>query len=95
MKAKAPAVPAMHPRERLTDKARAAISKYASLKCGDLPIHAFMVDAVLEAERMPRERLYAWLEAKGYHWRPAVGLWQQRKQSRGAAGQGERNEVGR
>ncbi len=87
-KTKAPAVPPMHPRERLTKKAEAAISKYATLKCGDLPLHHFMVAAVLEAERMPRERLYAWLEGKGYQWRSASGIWVQRKQGSGAAGQG-------
>lgn len=74
-KAKAPAVPPMHPRERLTAKAEAAISKYAILQCGDLPIHGLMVRAVLEAERMPRERLYTWLEAKGYRWHTNTGLW--------------------
>ena len=74
-KTKAPAVPPMHPRERLTAKAEAAISKYAVLKCGDLPIHGLMVRAVLEAERMPRERLYTWLEGKGYRWHAYTGLW--------------------
>ena len=65
----------MHPRERLTDKARAGISKYATHKAGDLPIHHFMVDYVLEAERMPRKRLYSFLEENGYRWKPRIGLW--------------------
>ena len=45
------------------------------------------VAAVLEAERMPRERLYAWLEDRGYQWRSASGIWVQRKQSGGSAGE--------
>ena len=57
----------MHPREPLTRKARAAISKYAAVKCERLPVHMLMVDAVLEAERMPRARLYEWLQNKGYY----------------------------
>lgn len=74
-KCKKPAVPAMLPRERLTAKARAAISKFASIKAGDLPIHGLMVDYVLEAERMRRRDLYAWLEARSYRWRAQVGFW--------------------
>ena len=71
---KAPAVPPMHPRERLTRKARAAISQYAIIKSRGLPLyHELMVAAVLQAERMPRERLYAWLEERGYQWRPRSG----------------------
>jgi len=74
-KRKAAPIAPMHPREKLTKKARAAISKYATHKAGDLPIHYFMVDYVLEAERMPRERLYKFLEDKGYSWKPRTGLW--------------------
>lgn len=70
-----PAVPPMHPREPLTRKAKAAISKYAAVKCERLPLHALMVDAVLEAERMPRARLYEWLESKGYRWHAPSGIW--------------------
>lgn len=53
------AVPPILPREPLTRKARAAISKYATIKAGDLPIHHLMVRYVLEAERMRRADLYA------------------------------------
>lgn len=88
MAAKAPAVPPMHPRERLTEKALQGISTYASAKSGDLSIHYMMVRYVLEAERMPRERLYAWLEDHGYQWRPKAGLWVRRPgKSGGQAGQ--------
>lgn len=75
-RSKAPAVPAMHPREKLTRKARAAISQYAIIKSGDKPLyHALMVNAVLEAERMPRERLYAWLEEREYYWLCHTAAW--------------------
>lgn len=63
------------PREMLTQKAKAAISEYASIKAGDLPIHGLMVEYVLEAERMRRVDLYAWLEVKGYRWLPKFGIW--------------------
>lgn len=73
-RAKAPAVPPMHPRERLTRKARAAISKYAIVKSRGLPLyHELMVAVVLQAERMPRARLYEWLEEHGFQWRPGRG----------------------
>lgn len=72
---KKPAVPKILPREPLTKKALAAISKYASLKAGDLPIHHLMVKFVLQAERMRRADLYEWLEGKGYKWLPRNGIW--------------------
>ena len=83
-KGKGSPVPEMHPRERLTAKAMHGISTYATVKAGDLPIHGLMVRYVLEAERMPRARLYEWLEGKGYRWNSRVGLWQ--KSERGAGG---------
>lgn len=70
------AVPDMLPREKLTRKAIEAISQYATIKCGDLPVHFAMVRAVLEAERMRRRDLYIWLAERGYRWRPALGAWQ-------------------
>lgn len=72
-------VPPILPREPLTRKAKAAISKYATIKAGDLPLHHFMVEYVLQAERMRRADLYAWLEAKGYKWLPRYGFWQEEK----------------
>jgi hypothetical protein len=68
----------MHPREPLTKKARAAIDKYASIKAEKLPYHHFMVGFVLEAERQPRERLYAYLEGRGYRWLAKHGFWEKR-----------------
>jgi len=69
-----PAVPPMLPREPLTQKARAAIHKYASLK-GErhMYIQYFMIDLVLEAERMRRAELYAWLKHQGYRWNTQFG----------------------
>ena len=72
---KAPAVPAMHPREKLTRKARRAISEYALARCRGLTIFEFAVRYTLEAERMPRGRLYEWLYAHGYQWYPGSGIW--------------------
>jgi len=73
------AVPAILPREPLTKKARAAISQYATIKAGDLPVHHFMVRYVLEAERMRRAVLYAWLENRGYRWLPRNDFWDKSK----------------
>jgi hypothetical protein len=70
------AVPAILPREPLTRKARAAISEYATIRARDLPIHGLMVRYVLDAERMRRADLYAWLEARGYRWLPKYGIWE-------------------
>jgi hypothetical protein len=64
------------PREPLTKKAFAAISEYATIRARDLRIHHFMVKYVLEAERMRRSDLYAWLESRGYRWLPKQGIWQ-------------------
>ncbi|MDX2159934.1 MAG: hypothetical protein SF162_01285 [bacterium] len=71
---KKPAVPSILPREPLTSKARAAIHKYAALK-GEKKMYLmyFMVDLVLEAERMRRSALYAWLEDHGYRWNSGIG----------------------
>jgi hypothetical protein len=73
----------IHPREQLTEKAKAAISQYAihksKKKQRGLNIHWFMVDYVLEAERMPRERLYRQLITWGYVWSPCTGFWYTKK----------------
>lgn len=71
-------VPEMLPRERLTRKAREAISKYTIVRCEGRPYHYFMVDAVLEAERMRRADLYGWLEKRGYCWLPHAGIWKKK-----------------
>lgn len=80
VKPKAPAVPPMHPRERLTTKAKRAIQAYVIARLGEMPLLYLAIDYTIEAERMPRERLYAWLEERGYRWRDK--LWEK---SRSAA----------
>lgn len=70
-------------RERLTEKARAAISQYVHLRAEAFMLHDRLVELVLEAERMPRERLYALLEGEGWHWRPEMGNWIKREPSGG------------
>ncbi len=72
-------VPKILPREPLTKKAFAAISAYANHKAdtqmqGYKMAH-FMVKWTLEAERMRRATLYAWLEERGFKWRPEHGSW--------------------
>lgn len=32
-----------------------------------------VVNKTLEAQQMPRDELYAWLEKRGYRWTPRVG----------------------
>lgn len=73
-------VPAILPREPLTAKARGAIHKYAAVK-GDkvMNLQYYMINIVLEAERMRRADLYKWLEARGYKWSPRSG-WIKRKE---------------
>ena len=67
-KPKSPAVPPMHPRERMTVKAKRAIQEYVQIQLGHLTLLYLAIDYTLEAERMPRKRLYKWLEERGYHW---------------------------
>lgn len=62
----------MNPREKLTNKARKAIEAYAYARCGDLRLGDHLIKYTLEAERMRREQLYAWLTEHGYKWN---GLW--------------------
>ncbi len=68
-------VPEMHPRERMTTKARAAIREYVLVKCDKLTILDLAIRYTLEAERMPRERLYLFLEEKGYKWQTRPQGW--------------------
>ena len=58
----------MHPREPLTKKAKMAIYEYAIWKCHGRTYSHPLVRFILEAERMPRQRLYEWLEDHGYRW---------------------------
>lgn len=78
MTKKPSAVPKILPREPLTKKALAAIEQYASVRGRGLNIHYWMVRYVLEAERMRRIDLYAWLEKRGYCWFSSPGRWVQR-----------------
>jgi hypothetical protein len=64
------------PREPLTHKAKAAIEEYALFRCGDLHIFGLLIKYTLEAERMKRVKLYAFLEGRGYYWDPRRG-WRQ------------------
>lgn len=58
----------------LTKKALAAIELYASLKAETTGRYQFfMIRHVLTADRMPRDKLYSWLESFGYRWRD--GCW--------------------
>ncbi len=68
-------VPKILPREPLTKKARGAIERYVLVRCGEAKIIGFLVKYTLEAERMRRTDLYAWLEAHGWRWKH--GWWEQ------------------
>jgi hypothetical protein len=71
-KATKPIAPIL-PREKLTDKAKWAIERYAVERCDGLTIVHLLVHYTLQAERMRRTELYAWLEKRGYVWKQ--GLW--------------------
>lgn len=72
---KKPAVPSILPREPLTRKAERAITAYALDRCKGATMYPLLIKFVLQAERMRREDLYAWLEKHGYKWEPAAGSW--------------------
>jgi hypothetical protein len=68
------------PREPLTQKARAAIERYVILKGNQKGNYIFvLVKACLEAERMKRIDLYAWLISHGYTWNK--GYWKEKSHS--------------
>lgn len=70
-------IPPMLPREKLTRKARAAIHKFVDIKGEKVHrIGYFMIDLVLEAERMRRADLYEWPEKQGCRWQS--GYWLRR-----------------
>lgn len=77
-KRKKQAVAQMHPRQKLTDKAFWAIETYVRIKCKGCTILIWAVKFSLEADHMPRERLYEFLESKGYQWTGRRGAWQKR-----------------
>lgn len=65
---------------KMTAKAKAAIQKYVSIQGEKHGQFMFvLVDATLKADRMPREKLYSYLERKGYTWKG--GLWTQKKRT--------------
>lgn len=72
-------VPKILPREPLTKKSFAAIFAYANHKAdtqmdGYRMAH-FMVKWTLEAGRMRRSALYAYLEERGFRWDAQFGNW--------------------
>jgi hypothetical protein len=73
----------MHPREPLTKKAFAAIFAYANHKAdtrlGGYLMNHYMCKWTVEAERMPRQRLYDYLEMHGYRWLANFGVWENKK----------------
>jgi hypothetical protein len=60
-------------REPLTKKALGAIETYVYLNGDAFSVISLGVRWTLEAERMPRERLYKWLEDRAYRWKD--GQW--------------------
>jgi hypothetical protein len=62
-------------REPLTKKAKAAIRRYVLIRCGDAKIIDILITYCLEAERMRRADLYAWLATRGYRWQPQRNDW--------------------
>lgn len=73
------AVPGILPREPLTKKARAAIERYALIKCGEATFLQFLIDHSLHAERMRRANLYEWLEARGWRWKAQWRTWRKQE----------------
>jgi hypothetical protein len=70
----------MKAQQPLTAKAKAAIVKYVALtEKRHGYISGLVIDYVLKAERMPREKLYTLLDAKGYTWAAKHGLWREKK----------------
>ena len=61
----------------MTVKAKRAIQEYVQARLGEMMLLHLAIDYTLEAERMPRERLYQWLEARGYRWRHS--LWEKKE----------------
>lgn len=61
----------------MNKKAWAAIHRYAEHETRKTKLFYLyvVVDKTLEAERMPRARLYQRLEAWGYRWQSRAGVW--------------------
>lgn len=60
----------------LTKKARAAIERYVLIRAQRRGNYLHMlVDDTLKADRMDRDKLYNWLEKKGWRWLAVSGTW--------------------
>lgn len=71
-------IPRINPREPLTKKARAAVEAYARVRAagrGGSPTLSGIVGYALQAERMSRADLYAWLMEHNYRWNARRGVW--------------------
>ena len=55
-------------RPPLTKKARAAIALYVEIKANYHYLY-LAINLTLKADRMPREKLYSYLNYRGYYWR--------------------------
>lgn len=73
-------VPAILPREPLTKKAKAAIYTYVEHHEKNSMLMIGVVRRTLEAERMKRENLYAWLQNHDYYWVPRTLFWRHKSQ---------------
>lgn len=66
----------MREQQSLTLKARAAITRYVILRLDE---HGQTLDNAvkftLQAERLRRQTLYEWLEARNYRWRAKHRAW--------------------
>ena len=59
-------------RPPLTKKALSAIALYVKLK-NNYPTVDTTVNLTLQADRMPREKLYSYLQYRGYKWKTLQG----------------------
>lgn len=67
----------MHPREPLTAKARGAIVEFALYKLHKTKQYTplTIIQATLQAERMPRHKLYAYLFERGFRYNSYRQTW--------------------
>lgn len=69
---------AMLPREPLTKKARSGIILYVKVRAKSYTTYE-VVDMTLNAERMSRAKLYAYLHERGFRWDSRVQRWRELK----------------
>lgn len=72
MPTRKPTVPRC-PRAPLTKKARAAIDTYVGVRVGEAMMLDDVIRRTLDAERMHRVDLYAYLAGRGFRWYPRHG----------------------